>query len=289
MVRLFVKRKTFTMDDLSSTAIRISKNDTTVNDTTANNKTTDYCQNKPPNASETESEDICLNHKNIRSMKDWPQGERPREKLLLHGAQYLSNAELLAIFLRTGTLGKNVVDMARELLSHYQGLRDILNASQQQLCRHKGLGIAKYVQLQAALELGNRYLQETLQRSDVLTSPELVKQYLKTQLGDQKNEVFACLFLDNQHRVIVFETLFQGTIHQSTVHLRVVVQRCLAHNAAAVIFAHNHPSGFCEPSEADIEVTQSLKQALLMIDVSVLDHIIIGDGQPVSMVERDVF
>ena len=220
------------------------------------------------------------------SLKDWPADERPREKLLQQGAQSLTDAELLAIFLRTGVSGKNVVELARDLLQGFNGLRPLLEASLDDFCSHHGLGPAKYVQLQAVLEMGRRHLLARLQTGEALTSPQLAQQYLVTQLRHHDHEVFACLFMDNQHRVLAFEPLFRGTIDSASVYPREVVKRALAHNAAAVIFSHNHPSGVAEPSSADERITEKLKQALALIDVRVLDHFIIGNGETVSLAER---
>ncbi len=219
-------------------------------------------------------------------IKDWPAGERPREKLLQQGPQALSDAELLAIFLRTGMRGKSAVDLARDLLSSYGGLRALLQADWRTFCQAPGLGMAKYSQLQAALEISRRYLLELLQREDVLTSPEVARSYLTARLRDRPHEVFACLFLDNRHRVICFEELFRGTIDGATVHPREVVKTALAHNAAAVILAHNHPSGVAEPSRADEMLTRRLKDALALVDIRVLDHIVVGEGNAVSLAER---
>ncbi|RMD71935.1 MAG: JAB domain-containing protein [Gammaproteobacteria bacterium] len=218
-------------------------------------------------------------------IKDWPKEERPREKLLERGAGALSDAELLAVLLRTGVKGKTAVDLARDFLADFGGLRGLLEADLKAL-QGKGLGKAKYAQLQAALELSRRHLLETLKRGDALTSPELTKSYLKARLRDYPHEVFACLFLDNRHRIIAFEELFRGTIDGASVHPREVVKRVLAHNAAAVIFAHNHPSGVAEPSGADRSITLRLKEALALIDVRVLDHVIIGDREATSLAER---
>jgi len=220
------------------------------------------------------------------AIKDWPTGERPREKLLSRGAQALSDAELLAIFLRTGVAGKSAVDVARELLAGSGGLRSLLEADRATFCRNKGLGDAKYVQLQAVLEMGRRHLWETMVRGDALTSPEATKRYLSAQLRGEPAEVFACLFLDNRHRVIAFEPLFRGTVDGASVHPRELVRRGLQHNAAAVILAHNHPSGVAEPSRADQDLTRRLKDALALVDMRVLDHIVVGDGPPVSLAER---
>jgi len=220
------------------------------------------------------------------SIRDWPDDERPREKLLARGAAALSDAELLAIFLRTGVAGRSAVDLARELLTRYGGLRHLLEADMAGFCQGPGLGMAKYVQLQAVLEMGRRYLEETLQRGDALQSVADTRRYLTARLRHQPHEVFGCLFLDNRHRVISFEELFNGTIDGASVHPRQVVKRALYHNAAAVILAHNHPSGIAEPSRADEQITLRLKEALALIDVRVLDHFIIGDGESVSLAER---
>lgn len=220
------------------------------------------------------------------AITDWPEDERPREKLLARGAAALSDAELLAIFLRTGTRGKTAVDLARELLSDFGGLRPLLNANQQQFCASNGLGQAKYAQLQAVLEMGRRHLWETLQRGEELRSPSDTRHYLTARMRDYPHEVFASLYLDNRHRVIAFEELFRGTIDGASVHPREVVKRALHHNAAAVILAHNHPSGLAEPSRADQALTQRLKDALGLVDIRVLDHLIVGDGSVASFAER---
>ena len=222
------------------------------------------------------------------SITDWPQAERPREKLLARGAQALSDAELLAIFLRTGSKGKTAVDLGRELLSRYQGLRQLLELDLQELCQYPGIGSTKYVQFQAALELGRRYLESGIRRDTALSSPGDTRNYLKARLRAYPHEVFACLFLDNRHRVICFEELFTGTIDGASVHPRVVVRRAIYHNAAALIFAHNHPSGVAEPSHSDRLLTQRLKDALGLIDIRVLDHLVVGDAEVVSFAERGI-
>ncbi|MGR8935101.1 MAG: RadC family protein [Gammaproteobacteria bacterium] len=220
------------------------------------------------------------------AITDWPAEERPREKLLQRGPRALSDAELLAIFLRTGTPGKTAVDLARELLNEFGSLRALLNADLKCFCRGVGLGEAKYVQLQAVLEMARRHYEEILRRGDALTSVETTRTYLSAQLSRYHYEVFACLFLDNQHRVIVFEELFRGTLDSASVYPREVLKRVLLHNAAAVIFAHNHPSGISEPSSADRQITEKLQQALQLFDVRVLDHFIVGDGWPYSFAEH---
>ena len=220
------------------------------------------------------------------TITEWPQDERPREKLLARGAEALTDAELLAIFLRTGVRGKSAVDLARDLLAELNGLQGLFSANEQRFCAVKGLGRAKFAQLQAVLEMSKRYIADQMQRGDTLTSPETTRAFLKTQLYNRPNEVFACLFLDNRHRVVKYEELFTGTIDGASVHPREVVRRAMEINAAAVIFAHNHPSGVAEPSQADLRITQRLKEALDLVEVRVLDHFIIGDGEGTSMAER---
>lgn len=220
------------------------------------------------------------------AINDWPARERPREKLLDGGTGSLSDAELLAIFLRTGVKGLSALDMARNLLTEFGGLRGILEAPRGSFCAGHGLGVSKYVQLQASLELARRHLSECLQREDSLTSSELTRQYVKSRMRGYHREVFLCLFLDNQHRLIAQEELFQGTLDGSMVHPREVVKRCLHHNAGAIIFAHNHPSGVAEPSQADIGITRRLKSALDLVDIRALDHLVVGDGDVVSLAER---
>lgn len=220
------------------------------------------------------------------SIKDWPTAERPREKLLTQGPEMLSDAELLAIFLRTGISGKSAVDLARDLLLHFGSLRALLAADLIAFCQAEGLGPAKYTQLQAVMEMARRHLAENLTQRCVLTSPQAVKRYLTAQLRHRDAEVFGCLFLDNQNRLITFEILFNGTIDGASVYPREVVRKVLKHNAAAVIFAHNHPSGICEPSRADHAITNRLKEALALIDVRVLDHLIIGEHEPLSFAEQ---
>ena len=220
------------------------------------------------------------------TIKDWPADERPREKLLGRGASALSDAELLAIFLRTGCAGKSAVDLARDLLSDFGSLRALLEAGQRDFCRAMGLGAAKYAQLQAVLEMARRHLAEQLQQRDALTSVAVVRHYLTHQLRHRHHEVFCALLLDNQHRLINFLELFQGTIDGASVYPREVVKTVLAHNAAAVIFAHNHPSGIAEPSQADRSITDRLRSALELVDVRVLDHLVIGEGEVVSFAER---
>ncbi|EGR0606861.1 RadC family protein [Vibrio cholerae] len=220
------------------------------------------------------------------SLKELPTESMPREKLLQRGPQSLSDAELLAIFLRTGTHGMNVLALADLLLHDFGSLRALFCASKEQFCRHKGLGEAKFVQLQAVLEMTQRYLAETLKRGDALTSPQQTKLYLSSVLRDRQREAFYILFLDNQHRVIRDEILFEGTIDAASVYPREVVKRALHHNAAAVILAHNHPSGVAEPSQADRRITDRLRDALGLVEIRVLDHFVVGDGEVVSFAER---
>lgn len=220
------------------------------------------------------------------TIKDWPRGERPRERLLSSGARSLSDAELLAIFLRTGTRGKSAVDLARDLLARFGGLRELLAAPRELFCEAPGLGGAKYAQLQAVLEMGSRHLFEPFERGKALSSPQDTADYLRARLRDYPFEVFAVLFLDNRHRVLAFEELFRGTIDGAGVYPREVVRRALQHNAAALILCHNHPSGVAEPSEADRRITARLNEALGLIDVRVLDHLIVGDQGCCSMAQR---
>ena len=220
------------------------------------------------------------------SIRDWPAGERPREKLLRQGPGVLSDAELLAIILRSGVAGRTAVDLARDLLADFGGLRSLLDAERQDVCARNGMGEAGFAQLQAALELGRRHLQAALERKDCLDSPAATRRFLASRLRHLPVEVFACLLLDNRHRVIAFEELFRGTIDGASVHPREVVRLVLRFNAAAVILAHNHPSGVAEPSRADILLTRRLIDALALVDVRVLDHIVIGEGDGVSLAER---
>jgi DNA repair protein RadC len=220
------------------------------------------------------------------TIRDWPEQERPREKMLARGAAALSDAELLALFFGSGRRGQTAVDLGRELLSQQGGLKPLLELDPSALAGQPGLGAAKSCRLHAALELGRRYLASELQRPDALTNPAACADYLRARIAAHPYEVFACLFLDNRHRVIAFEELFRGSIDGASVHPREVVRRCLAHNAAAVIFAHNHPSGVAEPSQADRDITAELQRALALIEVRVLDHFIVGSGQPLSLAER---
>ncbi len=220
------------------------------------------------------------------AINDWPVDDRPREKLLSKGPDALSDAELLAIFLRTGIHGKSAVDLARELLARCGSLSALCAASRQAVCEPPGMGQAKYAQLQAVLELARRALQEKITSGNALNSPSAVREFLRLKLQALPHEVFAALLLDAQNRAIGIEQLFRGTHTQTSVYPREVVQRALHHNAGAVIFAHNHPSGVAEPSHADKTLTQALKQALALVDVRVLDHFIVAGGGVVSFAER---
>ncbi len=219
-------------------------------------------------------------------IKDWPEGDRPREKMLAGGPGVLSDAELLAIFLRTGIPGLSAVDLARDLIVRFGGLGSLLSADITAFCSAKGLGKAKYVQLQAVLELSRRYLGEQLRRDEVFTRPDTVMRYLQSLLAGRHQEVFVALFLDSQHRLIASEEMFFGTIDGASVYPREVVRRALHHNASALIFGHNHPSGVAEPSREDAAITARLKDALALVDVRVLDHIVVGSGCAVSLAER---
>ncbi len=224
------------------------------------------------------------------ALKDLPADAQPREKLLARGPQALADAELLALLLRTGIAGKGVLQMASELLSPpphgFGGVAGLLHATAADLARIKGLGPAKRAELVAVLELARRALAEQLRERAVLQSPQDVKHYLQLQLGARHHEVFAVLFLDTQHRLLALEELFRGTLSQTSVYPREVVVRALHHQAAAVVLAHNHPSGSVEPSRADELLTQTLKAALALVDVRVLDHVIVAPGQALSLAER---
>jgi len=219
------------------------------------------------------------------TIRDWPLDERPREKLYARGAAVLSDAELLALFIGSGRRGMTAVDLGRELLLSAGNLKSLLDQMPAELAQRRGLGMARACTLHAALELGRRYLACELQR-ETLANPTACANFLRTRIGAYPYEVFACLFLDQRHRVLAFEELFRGSIDGASVHPREVVRRCLAHNAAAVILAHNHPSGVAEPSQADRDITAELKRALALIDVRVLDHFIIGSGAPTSLASR---
>ena len=219
-------------------------------------------------------------------IREWPAGERPREKLLSQGAAALSDAELLAIFLGSGTRGRDVVATARALLAEHGPLRALLERPAASLAALPGLGPARACLLSGALELGHRQLAADLARGDALTDPQAAGRYFARRLRGHPYEVFAALFLDTRHRALGFEELFRGTVDGAEVHPREVARRALAHNAAALIVGHNHPSGSPEPSAADRAVTARLKQALALVDVRLLDHFVIGDGAPVSLAAR---
>lgn len=220
------------------------------------------------------------------SIRNWPQRERPREKLLERGASVLTEAELLAILLSTGVRGQSALDVARALLIEFGSLRELLTAERSRLCRTRGLGPARYVVLQASLELARRHYQELMACDSALANPTAVRQFLQMRLRDLPYEVFCCVWLDNRHRSIAFDELFRGTLDGAAVHAREVVKTALARNAAGVIVAHNHPSGLAEPSLADEQVTRRLKEALALIDVRLMDHLVIGDGVCESFAER---
>ncbi len=219
------------------------------------------------------------------AIADWPAQERPRERLLALGAAVLSDAELLAVFLRTGVRGKSAVDIARELLARFGGLAGLLAAggAAQGV---KGFGPAKSAQLAAVLEVARRCLGEELRGGNALTSPTAVRDYLRLAIGAREHEVFVTLFVDAQHRVIRSEELFRGTLTQTSVYPREIVKAALGANAAAVIFAHNHPSGVAQPSQADELLTRQLREALALVDVKVLDHFIVAGNQCLSFAER---
>jgi DNA repair protein RadC len=219
-------------------------------------------------------------------IRDWPQAERPREKLLERGAQALSDAELLALLLGSGVKGRSAVELARTLIAEFGSLRNLLNAETPRCLMQSGIGPARHAILKAAVELARRHFREALRVGPALSAPEATRTFLVAQLRDRPYEVFCCLYLDNRNRLIAFEELFRGTIDRAGVHPREVLRQTLLHNAAAVIFAHNHPSGVLEPSQADELITRRLKEALALVDVRVLDHFIIGDGQCLSFAER---
>jgi DNA repair protein RadC len=219
------------------------------------------------------------------AISDWPASERPRERLLASGSQALSDAELLAILLRTGTRGKSAVALARELLSEFKGLAGLLCAGER-LAAVKGLGAAKRAQFAAVVELARRSIQEEMKSGTALTSPGAVRDYLRLTLAALPHEVFMCIWLDAQHRAIRFDEAFRGTLTQTSVYPREIVKAALATNAAAVIFAHNHPSGVAQPSQADELLTRSLREALGLVDVKVLDHFVIAGNQAISFAER---
>ena len=221
------------------------------------------------------------------AIRDWPKSEQPREKLLERGPQALSDAELVALLLGSGIKGHSAVDLARSLIADFGSLRELLSADRPRWEGKLGIGPARYATLMASIELARRHFSETLRRSSsALNAPDSTRRFLLAQLRDRPYEVFCCLFLDNRHRLIAFEEIFRGTIDGANVHPREVVRQTLLHNAAAVIVAHNHPSGVVEPSQADEGVTKRLRQALALVDVRLLDHVIVGDGQCFSFSEH---
>ena len=220
------------------------------------------------------------------AITDWPAAERPREKLVELGAEALSDAELLAIFLRVGVTGKSAVDLARDLLTQFGSLNGIFAATEHELIQVHGIGTSKYVQLQAIFEMSRRALNEQLQQRDVFKSPQQVRDYLVLKLGSLNREIFLVLFLDTQNHLVATEEMFAGTLTQTSVYPREVVKRALHHNAASVIFAHNHPSGIAQQSQADELLTKQLIQALALVDVRVLDHFIIAGNNTLSFLER---
>jgi len=224
----------------------------------------------------------------IMAIRDWPTDERPREKLLDKGAAALSDAEILAILLRTGTPGRSALDLARDALAAFGSLRQLIAADRGRFCAAAGLGLVRYAELQAAAEISRRQLSQSLRAGPLLASPKATRDFLSARLRDLEHEVFCCLYLDKRHRLIQFEELFRGTIDGASVHPREIVKLALQRNAAAVIVAHNHPSGVAEPSQADELITQRVKEALGLVDIRLLDHIIVGDGVSVSLAERGV-
>ena len=218
------------------------------------------------------------------AIRDWPASERPRERLMACGAQALSDAELLAIFLRVGVVGKSAVDLARDLLLQFGSLHGVYAASEKEISLVHGIGASKYVQLQAVFEMSQRALSEQIQERDILSSPQQVRDYLKLKLFNQLKEVFV-VFLDAQNRLVATEEMFTGTLTQTSVYSREVVKRALYFNAAAVMFANNHPSGIANQSRADEMITQELKKALALVDVRVLDHFIVAGNETLSFVE----
>jgi DNA repair protein RadC len=220
------------------------------------------------------------------AITDWPEGERPREKLLQKGAASLSDAELLAIFLRTGLPGKSAVDLARELIGRFGSLTALFAAREHDFCQMPGMGAAKYAQLQAVIEMARRALHEEIAERDALASPQAVRDYLRLRLQGLPHEVFMARFLDAQNRILASEELFRGTLTQTSVYPREVVKRALHHNAAALILAHNHPSGVAEPSGADQALTAALKSALALVDIRVLDHFVVAGGGALSFAEK---
>ena len=219
-------------------------------------------------------------------LESWPAEEKPREKLLTKGPESLSDSELLAIFLRTGYHGKDVVTLSRELIANFGSLRGLFTASELEFCSNKGLGTAKFVQLRAVLEMSQRYLQEPIKRGESLGGVQQTSDFLIAKMHDLPYEVFAAFLLDNQHRVICFHDFFFGTIDSSSVHPRIIAQKCLSDNAAAIILVHNHPSGNLMASEADKAITLKIVSVMKLIDVRVLDHFIVAGNGYISFAEK---
>jgi DNA repair protein RadC len=217
---------------------------------------------------------------------DWPENERPRERFLKHGANALSEAELLAIFLRTGIAGANAVELGRQLLARFGNLQRLFAAPLSEVASVRGLGPAKYVQLQAVIEMARRALEEDISERDAMSSPQTVREFLRLTLGGKAHEIFLAMFLDAQNRLLGSEEIFRGTLTQTSVYPREVVKTALRYNAAGVIFAHNHPSGVAEPSRADELLTQTLKQALSLVEIKTLDHFIVAGSRTLSFAER---
>jgi DNA repair protein RadC len=219
------------------------------------------------------------------TIREWPRSERPREKLLEHGAHTLSDGELLAVLLGSGMRGRSAVELARSLIKEFGSLRELLAADRTRALSQGGIGPARYAVLQAAVELARRHLRETLRVGPNMREPEAVRAFLMAQLRDRPYEVFCCLYLDNRHRLIAFEELFRGTVDGANVHPREIVRQVFLHNASSVIVAHNHPSGEAQPSLADELITRRIREGLAFLDIRLLDHLIIGDGQTFSFAE----
>jgi DNA repair protein RadC len=220
------------------------------------------------------------------AIRDWPADDRPREKLLSKGPAILSDAELLAILLRQGRAGTSALDLARELLRRFESLRQLLNADERQVCAVAGMGPARYAELRTAAEISRRLASESLRSGPMLATPRAVRDFLSARLRDLPHELFCCLFLDRRQRLVHFEELFRGTLDSASVHPREIVKLALQRNAASVIVAHNHPSGVAEPSMADESITRRIQEALALVDIRLIDHIIVGDGCCVSFAER---
>lgn len=220
------------------------------------------------------------------AIREWPRRERPREKLLERGSEALSDAELIAVLLGSGVRGSSAVDLARNLIARFGSIRELLSAERGECLSQLGLGPARYALLRAALELARRHHLDRLRAGPLVASPETTREFLLAQLRDRPYEVFCCMHLDSRYRLITFEELFRGTVDGASVHPREVVRQAMTHNSAALIFAHNHPSGVAEPSQADELITRRLRDSLALVDVRVLDHIVVGDGACISFAER---